>query len=288
MNKKLFIERYCLFILFSILFIVLQVSCGTDPKDVTNVYVEQSLTPKITVESEEEFPQNNCGGGKSSQTLGSQARVNQSITLGSRATTGAGAEVEIPTSIKLKLEGEIERSYEQTFGMENSRLDQIEMSADPGTEVIYVITWEQHKYTSMISYEAGGKTYRTNYTYTLRVPKLTDSHPGTHCPTCYISGVVYNRDDNQPIANVAIVYIAADGSGYGDNVLAYTDPGGRFETTCPKISYQHYPIRLSVAGIVPGCGVNYQTENYVHIDERKENLVIYVTKSTVELACSSQ
>lgn len=289
MNKKPLKQKSWGAILLVILILLLQNSCSSGAAEVTNVQVERSLEPQIIVEStSEEFPQNNCSGGNLAQTLGSNTQINRSISIGSKATTGAGAEVEIPESIKLKLEGEIERTYQQTYGMEISRLDEIKMGADPGTEKIYVVTWEHHSYLSMLSYQVDGKTYRTNYEYTLRVPKVTDSYSGTHCPTCFISGIVYNRDDNQPISQAAILYFAADGSGTGDIVLAYTDPNGRFETTCPNINYQHYPLRLSIGGIVPGCGVAYQTDTYVDVDEHLDNLVIYVTKSTVEFACSQQ
>ena len=79
-----------------------------------------------------------------------------------------------------------------------------------------------------------------------------------------------------------------NGTGAKDIVVTYTDPNGRFEASCPTIKYEDYPLRLNVGGIVPGCGVVYSTNTYINVDERMENLVIYVTKSTVEFACSQQ
>lgn len=269
-----------------ILIFAVLASCDGDPADVA-VYVEQASAPRITVESQEEFPQNNCGGGTLSQTLGNQATVQRSVTIGSKATTSAGAEVEIPAAIKLKLQEEIERTYQQTYGVENSRLDEIKMGANPGTEVIYIVTWEQHEYTSTVSYETGTKTYRTNYIYTLRVPKVTGSYPGTSCPTCYISGTVYNREDGQPIPDAAILYIASDGSGFGP-VLAYSRFDGSFETTCPRLKHEHYPLRLTVTGLVPGCTADYQTDYLVHVDERKENIDIRVPLALIEEICARE
>lgn len=269
-------------VLLCALILLSQNSCGSN--EVTNIQIEKSLEPQITIEpTTEEFPQNNCNMGNLTQTLGNNTKVNSSITIGSRATTSAGAEVDIPESVKLKLQGEIERTYQQTFGVESSRLDEITMSADPGTEKIYVVTWEHHNYVSTLSYKVNNKTYRTKYTYTLRIPKVTDSYPGTHCPTCFVSGIVYNRDDNQPIAQAVIL---VNGTGAKDIVLTYTDPKGRFEASCTKIKYEDYPLRLNVGGIVPGCGIVYSTDTYINVDQRVENLVIYVTKSTVEFACS--
>ena len=165
MKKKLNTKLGNTFFL-CVLILLSQNSCSSN--EVTHIQIEKSLEPQITIEpATEEFPQNKCNVGNLAQTLGNNTKINSSITIGSKATTGAGVEVDIPEAAKLKLEGEIERTYQQTFGMETSRLDEITMSANPGTEKIYVVTWEHHNYMSTLSYEVNNKRYQTNYAYTL-------------------------------------------------------------------------------------------------------------------------
>ena len=58
----------------------------------------------------------------------------------------------------------------------SSRLDTIEMSAAPASHVVYVVQWEEHKFASIVSYASGGDKNTTDYTYTLRIPKISDSY----------------------------------------------------------------------------------------------------------------
>ncbi len=120
------------------------------------------------------------------------------------------------------------------------------------------------------------------YTYSFRIPIRAETEPGSKCPSCDVTGIVYNRDDNQPIANVAI------GFTYGGPILGYTNPNGQFEINCKEATFEQFPLRLQVYGVVPGCGVSFTSDEYIEIGEQRYNINIYVSKSTVEFACSQQ
>jgi len=155
-----------------------------DLGDISSIRVEQVQAVKTILAPPESFPLPNCGGtGELSVSLGTQATVQRRVAIGAKATTSAGGEVEIPMTVKLKLEAEVELAYQQTYATTNSRLDTIQMKAAPGTEVVYEIEWEEQKFTSTVSYIIGGDAYTTAYTYILRVPKLKGSRPGTNCPS---------------------------------------------------------------------------------------------------------
>jgi hypothetical protein len=142
---------------------------------IQDIRVNTAALTEVKVSSEE-FPLPNCGGtGEIHQTLGSHASVFKSVTVGEKATLKGGGEADIPETAKLKLEIEIEASYQKTYESASSRLDTIDMPAAKGTHVVYVIGWYEQIYESIVEYSSDGKVYEVPYTYKLRIPKIEDS-----------------------------------------------------------------------------------------------------------------
>lgn len=157
-------------------------STPDDSGDVSDVRVEKAEAIR-TIVGTEEFPLNNCGGTRDlSQSLGTETTVEKGVTIGARATNTLGGEVEIPEVVRLRLEAQVERSYQQNYETASSHLVTIHMEAAPGTHVVYVIQWEEQKFASTVSYAIGGQVYKAPYTYVLRIPKITDSYQPS-CPS---------------------------------------------------------------------------------------------------------
>lgn len=150
-----------------------QVASDTNIQDI-QVNTATPIDSKIRTE---EFTLPNCGGtGELHQTLGSQASVSKSETISTKATVRGGVEVEIPETVKLKLEVELEKAYQKTFESASSRLDTIDMPAAAGTHVVYVIGWYNQNYESIIEYSTDSRVYEVPYIYILRVPKIESSY----------------------------------------------------------------------------------------------------------------
>jgi len=146
-----------------------------EAEDISLVRVDTAI-PSSKVVRTENISLPNCGGSSElTQTLGTVTTVQKSLSLGARAKGSAGAEVEIPETAKLRLEVEIEATYQQTFQTASSRLDTLVMKAAPKTHIVYIIEWEQLEYTSAVSFAMKGEVFQAPYTYTLVVPKLTSS-----------------------------------------------------------------------------------------------------------------
>jgi hypothetical protein len=105
--------------------------------------------------------------------------------IGAKARLIGGREVEVPMAVKLRLQAEVELAYQKTSAFAKSRLDNIEMEADKGTQVLYIIEWEEQRFSSNLSYMMGGNAYEVPYTYIVHVPKVIGSEDETEkvCPT---------------------------------------------------------------------------------------------------------
>jgi len=165
--------------LFLILLLIQSIlfACGPNGRasqndEIKNVFVDKPLDPQTSVLGTEDFPLPNCGGSSvMSQSLGSLASVSNSSTIGATATINGGGDVQVPEVAKLQLQIELSTAYQQTLRNENSRVDTIQLSAEPGTYVIYQVRWEQLTYSSTISYAVGNQVYKVPYEFMLRVPK---------------------------------------------------------------------------------------------------------------------
>ncbi len=144
---------------------------------VQDIRVVSATEPVKTTIKVEQFPLPNCGGSdKLTQGLRTYASATQSATVGAKASIKGGGEAAIPETVKLKLEIQVEASYQKTFESANSRLDSIEMSAAAGTHVIYTVVWEEQTFASIVRYSSNEQVYEAPYTYKLIVPKIDKSY----------------------------------------------------------------------------------------------------------------
>jgi hypothetical protein len=148
--------------------------------DVGELHITKTEPTKTT--TVEEFPLPNCGGtDKLTQSLGSGVVVRKGLTVGTKATLARGVEVEIPETVKIKLKQKVEDTYQEEYQTANSRSDVLNMTAAPGTHVVYIVQWEDSRYSSKISYVMNGAVYKVPYAYVLSVPKTSDSRT-IKCP----------------------------------------------------------------------------------------------------------
>jgi hypothetical protein len=158
-------------------------SCGSNSpssqnsnNEVQDIRVQIAQPEKNNVKVEQ-FPLPNCGGtDKLAQSLGTYASVSKSATVSNRANVTGGGEVGIPEATRLKLEIQVELTYQKTYESANSRVDSIEMSAAPGTHVVYTIIWEEQTFNSIVQYSTGDQVYEAPYTYNLSIPKIDTSY----------------------------------------------------------------------------------------------------------------
>jgi hypothetical protein len=148
--------------------------------EIEDIHVVNTESVESRVDTET-FGLPNCGGtGEIHQTLGTHASIFKSVTVGVKATIKGGGEVEIPETVKLKLEIAVEASYQETYETASSRLDTIDMPAAAGTHVVYEIGWYEQTYSSIVKYASDGQIYEAPYIYKLRVPKI-DSSSNLEC-----------------------------------------------------------------------------------------------------------
>lgn len=149
--------------------------------DIQDIRV-QMVEPERNTSKVEQFPLPNCGGNEIlAQSLGTFASISQSATVGAKATVTGGGEVQIPEAAKLKLEIQVELAYQRSLESANARVDSIEMSASPGTHVVYTILWEEQTFNSIVQYLKDDNVYEAPYIYRLSVPKIDTSY-NVICP----------------------------------------------------------------------------------------------------------
>jgi hypothetical protein len=141
--------------------------------------------------------------------------------------------------------------------------------------------WFKWAIGALIALLAAGGGIVALLNYINRPPSPGPTPPEPTEVVCFISGTVYNRDDNQPLANISIAY-------FGDGeypILARTGPDGRFEVDCSRVPAGDFPLRLLLLGVVPGCGMQFQTDVYVNQGTERSGVNIYVSKSAIEAGC---
>lgn len=181
---------------------------------ITDIHVNTVVPTENRVTSET-FPLPNCGGtGEIHQTLGTTASITKSVTVSGKATVRGGGEADIPETVKLKLEIEIEAAYQKTYESANSRLDTISMPAAAGTHVIYEIGWYEQSFSSLVEYSSNGQVYEVPYTYTLRVPKI-DSSQQVACDTNGTTNAI--PPTTQPIPQPTIAQVPTQSGNFIHN-----------------------------------------------------------------------
>jgi len=114
--------------------------------------------------------------------LETEEYVAKHITRGGKAKPKVGAEVPIPPAVRLILEVELDLAYQKAYKNEKLRRDVIEMTAPPGTHVVYVVQWEEQDFSNNVTFEMDGEFFEAPYEYILRVPKLSRIYSEV-CPT---------------------------------------------------------------------------------------------------------
>ena len=97
---------------------------------------------------------------------------------------------------------------------------------------------------------------------------------------CHITGSVYNRDNNQPLANVDVGYFrfTQDKNSYIHGVksrLATTNVDGSFEADCSQIEAENFPLRLQVTS--RNWQSTFQTNEYIQRGTGRAGINIYVS-----------
>ncbi len=282
MNKKPRTHVVYLIALFILLGLTIN-SCGNQSEDIGDIRVERAELVETTLGQPEEIPMENCDNqGTMTYKTETEVRRSKNISIGSKASASAGADIGISEIVIAKLQAEIENTYQQDFGTAVTQANSLDFVVPAQSDVILKVTWAEKKYTSNVNFKMNGKTYQVPYTYSFRVPIRTETEPGTKCPSCDVTGTVFNKDDHQPLANVAI------GFTYGGPILGYTDPNGYFEIDCREATFDQFPLRLEVDGVVQGCGVSFKSQYYIKVGEQRHNISIPVSKSALESFCSQK
>ncbi len=152
---------------------------------ISNISIGKAEVVSSIIEMEE-FPLPNCGGTSDlSQAVAMQATMSTAQSLSTTTVKSTGKKVGISELASAELEKSIENAYQQAYHTASSRTENLELKAAPGTHVVYKIQWEETKYVSIISYEEGKTTHELPYSYTLSVPKISESYQ-IECPSSSI------------------------------------------------------------------------------------------------------
>jgi hypothetical protein len=144
---------------------------GSPTPNATDIRVERTLPTRAIIDTEE-IPIPNCAGNIDIvQTLGSLKSIETTSEVNATATATDGSEQKLPEGLKLKLEIEVTKSYEQTYQNAVSRLENVSMDAAGNFETVYVIQWEQLSYHGNVYYSDRDRVYQVRYLYQLKVPK---------------------------------------------------------------------------------------------------------------------
>ncbi len=102
---------------------------------------------------------------------------------------------------------------------------------------------------------------------------------------CFISGAVFNKDDNQPLPNVKVGYLRFTQNQSDYIILATAGPDGHFEADCSRVEQENFPFRLTVVG-VPACpGSIFDTDVYIHKGERRSGINIFISVRFLASIC---
>ena len=106
-------------------------------------------------------------------------------------------------------------------------------------------------------------------------PTPPPSPPGPSSIATSISGMVVNKDDDQGLANVAII------DTYSRRTLATTGPDGTFEADCSYFEEEDFPIRIELAR-GNWRGATHQTNEYLQYGQTRRNVYIYVSDQMMQ------
>jgi hypothetical protein len=166
-----------------ILFTLAINACGNDFEEIGNIRVERAEVVKIPIEPPQEIPIDNCDNkGKMSYNIGTEIQRSKNISIGSKASAGAGAKVGILEMITTRLQAEIENAYQANFGSAVTQANSSAIQVAPQTDLIWKVTCEEQNYESLVYFDINRKTYQVPYTYRFCIPVRTETQPGAKYP----------------------------------------------------------------------------------------------------------
>jgi hypothetical protein len=85
-------------------------------------------------------------------------------------------EVELSAEERKRLIAEIELAFEAEYEEAKGRIDSVDMSAAPGSHIIYTIEWMDQKQDSKVYLTVKDNIYSVDYSYTITIPnKITSA-----------------------------------------------------------------------------------------------------------------
>ena len=142
-------------------------------EEIKSVLVNKPTEPQTVALEMKNVLLSNCEGSNTlTKSFGSEVSVSNTSAIESTARSSDGSEVQVSPTVKLQLQTELEKAYQQTLSSEISHVDAVFLTAKPGTSTLYEVQWEQHIYSSTISYNSGNTVYDTAYEYKINIPKI--------------------------------------------------------------------------------------------------------------------
>jgi hypothetical protein len=106
--------------------------------------------------------------------LVSGVEMQKELNIDDYAYTGSqDKRILIPAETRTELETELELVYEPLYEMAKTAAGQIQLTVPADKIRNFKIEWTQQTYSSTISFRKGLRTYTTEYTYELRLPRET-------------------------------------------------------------------------------------------------------------------
>ena len=99
----------------------------------------------------------------------------------------------------------------------------------------------------------------------------TPTTPITTPVVTFISGKVFDKDTNLPLAHISIIGFP------GNMILATTAPDGSFESDLSHLGAENYPLRIVLAGGDSWYGASFQSNEYLDYGKTRKNVIIYVS-----------
>jgi len=154
-----------------------------EPK-IENVDVKIEAPEKIPSRTEN-IPVDNCSGpSRVVKSLSMMITDTNVIEIGVTASVvysrdteklTVGKIIPLPMDVQNQLQLAVEAKYRAEIEKTITRVDSLELPADPNTSVEYEITWSDLIYKSTIDFSMGEGVFEVPYSYKIQIPDLTDT-----------------------------------------------------------------------------------------------------------------
>lgn len=120
-----------------------------------------------------------------------------------------------------------------------------------------------------------------NYLNPRQPPATAIPRPTATAVVCFISGTIFNSDDNQPLSNVQVSYLRITQDNNEDthrarSKLTTTDIHGHFEADCSSVERENFPLRLRLSR-QGWCSEYYVTNEYVDLGKARTAINLFVS-----------